>query len=367
MRSDGQAAGAPPPRRPTLREVAARAGVSASTASLSFADDPRVAPGTRERVLEAAVELGYTGPDPLARSLRRGRSGVVGVIVGERLGYAFADPHALAVLDGLAEEVEALGGALLLLSGAEDARRAVQQVAQVPLDAAVYATCGGPADPTLDLLLRRRVPVVGIEGPHHPDVHLVDIDNRGASAVVARLVTGLGHRRVAVAALPWLLDGRRGWLDGARRQQPGYADCRLRLVGVEDVVAPSAVWECAGNQREEGERAGRELLTGPDGLLLPAGQRPTAVLAQSDVLAVGVVRAARGLGLRVPEDLSVTGFDGIDTPWLGEAVLTTVEQPAAEKGRAAGRLVAALLRGERPDDVQLPVRVRRGTTTAAAP
>ena len=366
MPPDGQAAPGETSRRPTLREVAALAGVSASTASLSFAGDARVAHDTRERVLEAAADLGYTGPDPLARSLRRGRSGVVGVIVGERLGYAFADPHALAVLDGLAEQVEALGGALLLLSGAEDERRAVQ-VAQVPLDAAVYATCGGQADPTLDLLLRRRVPVVGIEGPHHPGVHLVDIDNRGASAVVARLVLSLGHRRVAVAALPWALDGRRGWLDAERRAAPGYDDCRLRLQGVEEVLAPAAVWECAGNQREEGGRAGRELLADAGGRLLPAGQRPTAVLAQSDVLAVGVVQAARALGLRVPEDLSVTGFDGIDTPWLGEAVLTTVEQPATEKGRAAGRLVAALLRGESPDDVQLPVRVRRGTTTAAAP
>ena len=366
MQPEGQATRPAAARRPTLREVAARAGVSASTASLSFAGDPRVAHDTRERVLEAAGELGYSGPDPLARSLRRGRSGVVGVIVGERLGYAFADPHLLAVLDGLAEQVEALGGGLLLLSGVEDSRRAVQ-VAQVPLDAAVYATCGGPADSTLGLLLRRRVPVVGIEGPHHPGVHLVDIDNRGASAVVARLVVGLGHRRVAVAALPWLLDGRRGRLDGARRAAPGYDDCRLRLQGVEDVVAPSGVWECAGNQREEGERAGRELLADADGRLLPLDRRPTAVLAQSDVLAVGVVQAARALGLRVPEDLSVTGFDGIETPWLGEAVLTTVEQPATDKGRAAGRMVAALLRGEDPDDVQLPVRVRRGTTTAPAP
>ncbi len=354
-------------RRPTLRDVAARAGVSASTASLAFAADPRVAPATRERVLGAAADLGYAGPDPLARSLRQGRSGVVGAVVGERLRYAFADPHAVAVLDGLAEEVGALGSGLLLVSGGDDEQRRVEQLTQVPLDAVVLATCGGPTDPAVRLLLRRGVPVVGIEGPHEPGVHLVDIDDRGASADVARLLVGLGHAAVTVVALPWRLDGRRGPMDDERRARPGYDDCRLRLLGTADAVAVEAVWECAGNQIEEGQRAGLALLAGADGRALPPGRRPTAVVAQSDLLAVGVVLAARALGLRVPEDLSVTGFDGVATPWIGGAVLTTVVQPATDKGRAAGRMVAALLRGEAPDDVLLPVHQRVGTTTGPPP
>ena len=78
--------------RPTLAGVAARAGVSSSTASLAFSGSPRVTAATRERVLAAAAELGYAGPDPIAASLRRGRSGVIGVFIGERLLYAFRDP-----------------------------------------------------------------------------------------------------------------------------------------------------------------------------------------------------------------------------------------------------------------------------------
>lgn len=362
MPAPGQAA-----RRTTLRDVAARAEVSPSTASLAFAGDPRVAPATRERVLAAAADLGYAGPDPLARSLRQGRAGVVGAVVGERLRYAFADPHAVAVLDGLAEEVGALGSGLLLLSGGDDEQRRMEQMTTVPLDALVLATCGGPTDPAVRLLLRRGVPVVGIEGPHEPDVHLVDIDDRGASAEVARLLTGLGHEAVAVVALPWRLDGRRGPMDAARRADPGYDDCRLRLLGTADAARVTAVWECPGNQIEEGQRAGRALLAGADGRPLPAGRRPTAVVAQSDLLAVGVVLAAGELGLRVPQDLSVTGFDGVATPWIGSAVLTTVVQPATDKGRAAGRMVAALLRGEVPDDVLIPVHLRVGTTTGPPP
>jgi DNA-binding LacI/PurR family transcriptional regulator len=117
--------------------------------------------------------------------------------------------------------------------------------------------------------------------------------------------------------------------------------------------------EAPGNSVEEGRTAGRVLLAGPD--------RPTAVVAQSDLLAVGVVRAAHEAGLRVPEDLSVVGFDGIDTPWLDPLRLTTVEQPAVDKGRVAGRMVLAVLAGRRPDDVLLPVRLRIGTTTAPPP
>src|SRR4029077_17684851 len=102
--------------RATLSTVAARAGVSPSTASLAFAGSPKVAPATLARVLRAADELGYAGPDPVAASLRTGRSGVVGAVVGERLLYAFRDPVAVQLLDGLTEELGTLGVGLLLLA-----------------------------------------------------------------------------------------------------------------------------------------------------------------------------------------------------------------------------------------------------------
>lgn len=364
----GAARAVPRPARPTLKAVAARAGVSTSTASLAFAGDPRVLAATRERVLAAADELGYAGPDPLARSLRRGRSRVVGVVVGDRLGYAFADPLAVVQLDALADEVGALGAGLLLVGGVEDDPARLAVVEQTPLDAVVFATCGGDDDPALDLLLRRRVPVVGVEGPYRDGVHLVDLDNRGAARQVARHLADLGHRDVAVVALPWGPHRRRGRLQGARRRLRGYNDAWDRLGGTEDVLvpaggAPLAAWESAANSREEGELAARALLCDDAGELLAEGLRPTAVVAQSDLLAVGVVTAARALGLDVPRDLSVTGYDGVETPWLGQDRLTTVAQPAAARGREAGRMVATLLAGGVPERVQLPVELVVGTTT----
>ncbi|MGY1710881.1 substrate-binding domain-containing protein [Geodermatophilus sp. SYSU D00758] len=348
--------------RPTLAAVAARAGVALSTASLVYSGSERVAPGTRERVLSAAAELGYGGPDPVARSLRSRRSGIVGAVVGERLMYAFRDPVAVLLLDGITEVLGPLGVGLLLLPGdRERSGPSVAQLSRVPLDAAVYATCGLEDDPALEHLRRRGVPVVAVEGPVADDLVLVGIEDRAGSAALAGHLRDLGHRRVAVVAMPLRLDGTRGPVDAARRSLVHYRDVRERLLGVEQVLGPVPAVETAANAVEEGERAARALLD------RPAATRPTAVIAQSDLLAAGVLRAAAALGLAVPGDLSVVGFDGVDLPWLAPAVLTTAVQPTQEKGRAAGRAAAALIEGRRPDDLVLPVELRVGTTTGPVP
>lgn len=345
--------------RPTLAAVASHAGVSSSTASLAFAGSPRVAPATRDRVLAAAAELGYAGPDPIAASLRRGRSGVVGTFVGERLLYAFRDPVAATLMDGIAEVLGGHGVGLLLLAGGAG-RPAAEQLGRIPLDAAIFATCGLEDDPALALLQARGVPLVGVEGPVADGVVLVDIDDRGSTAELAAHLRDLGHHRVASVAMPLRLDRTRGPVDAARRAAAHYRDVRHRIAGVEDVFGPVPVIETASNAVAEGEIAGRALLD------VPPDRRPTAVMAQSDVLAAGVVQAAAGLGLRVPGDVSVTGFDGADLPWL-PGTLTTVVQPSDAKGRAAARAAMALVAGERPPDVVLPVAVRIGTTTGPPP
>jgi DNA-binding LacI/PurR family transcriptional regulator len=333
--------------------------VSPSTASLAFAGSPRVAPATRDRILTAAAELRYAGPDPIAASLRRGRSGVIGAFVGERLLYAFRDPVAVQLLDGITEVLGGHGVGLLLLAG-DAGRPAAEQLARMPLDAAIFATCGLDDDPALDLLRARGIPLVAVEGPVVDGVVLIDIDDRRGTAELAAHVRDLGHHRVAMVAMPLRLDGTRGPVDAARRARVHYRDVRHRIAGVEDVFGPVPVIETASNAVAEGEVAGRALLD------LPADRRPTAVIAQSDVLAAGVVQAATGLGLRMPDDVSVAGFDGADLPWL-PGTLTTVVQPSDVKGRAAARAAMALVAGEQPADVLLPVALRIGTTTGPPP
>jgi DNA-binding LacI/PurR family transcriptional regulator len=347
-----------PRRRATLADVASRAGVAVSTASLAFSGSPRVAGATRARVMAAAADLHYTGPDPLARSLRARRSGVVGVIVGERLLYAFRDPVAVQLLDAMAEVLGPLGVALLLLPGDERRRGPdAEQLDRIPMDAAIFATAGLSDDPALTVLRRRGVPVVAVEGPLAEDLVLVGIEDRAGSAALADHLSGLGHRRIAVVTLPLRLDGTRGPLRARRRSVVHYRDVAERLAGVEQVLGPVPAVEAAANAVDEGRLAGLVLLDGPP------SRRPTAVIAQSDLLAVGVLRAADELGLRVPDDVSVGGFDGVELPTLGPVRLTTVVQPLEAKGRAVGRAAAELMAGRRPPDVVLPVSFRPGTTT----
>ncbi len=345
--------------RPTLAAVAAAAGVSQSTASLAFSGSSRIAPATRDRVFAAAQQLGYAGPDPVAASLRRGRSGVIGAFIGERLLYAFRDPVAIMLLDGITEVLGTHGVGLLLLAG-DAGRPSSEQIARLPLDAAIFATCGLEDDPALVLLRRRGVPVIGVEGPPDTDV-LIDIDDFGGIRALAAHLHEIGHRRVETVAMPLRLDGTSGPVSRSRRGRAHYRDVRRRLEGVEEVFGPVPAFETASNSVADGVAAGRALLD------VPAARRPTALIAQSDVLAAGVLQAASELGLRVPEDVSVTGFDGADLPWLGAATLTTVVQPTAEKGRAAARAAMELVEGARPADVCLPVALRIGTTSGPPP
>ncbi len=344
--------------RATLAEVAARAGVSVSTASLAFSGSGPVSAPTRERVLAAAAELNYAGPDPRGRSLRQGRSGIIGVIMEERVIAAFRDPLRIAVLDGIAQETAAQGQGLLLLS---DVGVSADAIGTAPMDAAILFTFSSRSDRTVDLLRRRALPAVGV-GRSEQGLLTVSIDDEAASASAARHLADLGHRHVAVVALPLVnvddaVGSRRGPLTATAERAGTVVVTLDRLRGVRSVFPAAPGWVAAGSSVEEGMIAGHALLDEP-------ATRPTAVIAQSDLLAAGVIRVALELGLAVPGDLSVIGFDGIALDRVIPQDLTTMVQPAAEEGRAAGRAVLQLLDGGRPEPVRFRCEFRRGDTTA---
>ena len=345
--------------RATLRDVADRAGVSTSTASLVFSGKGPVAAETAGRVRAAAAELRYAGPDPLASSLRQGRAGVVGVIVEGRLLHAFRDPFAVTVLDGLAQVLDAVpAGMLLIAQPSGHPERIVAQLAGYALDAVVFSLCGPAHNPVVDHLAARGIPMVGNGAPDDPRVPQVRLDERGASASAARFLQALGHRRVAHVAMPLRPACDTGPFAATALDLAVYPDARERARGFIDVFGDTApMVQTSIPDVEQGRQAGRLLLD------RPAGERPTAVVAQSDLLALGVIRAAEQLGLAVPEELSVTGFDGIDLPWFS-GTLTTVLQHGEEKGRRLGTMVRSLLDGEAVVDVTLPTDLRVGTTTA---
>lgn len=355
--------------RATLADVARLAGVSPSTASLTFSGTGPVSAATRERVLAAAQELGFTGPDPLARSLRRGRCGVIGVVTRGDLALHFRDPVAIRMLDGISDALDAHDrGMLLARSGADPVTKEAGHdrpsggaglVARTAMDAAIFLHGPGADDPVVAELVARGVPVVLMEAVAD-GVSSVVVDDAAGLTDLARRVREAGHERVALITLPWGGPRRSGLRTAIDPALAGPRFTSERVAGVlAGGIEPVAVYETRGSLVEEGFEAAKELLALPE--------PPTAIMAFSDLLAAGVVLAAREAGLRIPEDLSVTGFDGVDLPWLAPDVIESVEQPAVRKGQIASELAIAMSRGEEPAQVRLAVWPRAGTTLGPAP
>ena len=343
--------------RVTLKTVAERVGVSPMTVSNAFSRPDQLSAALREKILATAAELGYAGPDPAARTLARGATGTVGILFHGTPRYAFSDEFAARFLAEIAEALGHGGLALTLLPNAGAAE--VLPVRDVAMDGAIIYSCS-TAESSFGWLRKRRLPLVLVDEPDGGELDAyssVNVDDRaGARAAAAHLVA-LGHRRIAVFTV------------GPADPPPGdWFVPQQRMRGWRDVLEPAGIAPAVLHlDREvEGERVGaaRELLTGPG--------RPTAVLCFSDSLAADVLRAAAELGLRVPAELSVVGFDDSSLAQRLAPPLTTVAQDVVAKGTlAAEELIKAVRRrraGE-PDRVRrhlLPTElVVRGTTGPA--
>jgi DNA-binding LacI/PurR family transcriptional regulator len=348
--------------RVTLAEVAARCGVSRMTVSNAYSRPDQLSPGLRRRVLATAEQLGYGGPSAAGRALKRGRSDVLGVLLTEALPYAFGDPGTVSFLHGVTAASADAGLALQLIPArAGTAERLVRDAAVDGL----IAHCPADDDPALAAALRRRLPTVISGGPTTAGADCVTIDNQAAAASAARHLIELGHHQLAVVTWRLRPDGYTGPVSPARQASACYEVFRLRLLGYQRAAAaaglPAAavrVWEQPGHSVADGRAAGRALLGAP------AEQRPTAVLASTDVLALGVLQAARDLGLEVPRDLSVAGYDDIEESTRANPALTTVHQSLYQQGQdCARRLIAP---GAGPARLH-PTRLIVRASTAAPP
>jgi len=299
-------------RQPTIRDVAERAGVSKSLVSLVLRGSERVRPQRREAVLRAVRELGYR-PNAAARSLSEQRTRTVGVLLNDLRNPWFVD-----LLDGLNSLLHD-HGLHMLLGDARLNRRTGQDLARPFLDLQVdgLVVVGTLPDPAALGPVAARMPVV-VAGAREPVPAGVDVvagdDERGTRLVTEHLIA-LGHRRIGHLA--------------------GYgAVGELRRRSFEAVTrAHGPVGQApveAGDMTEEGGfRAAVRLLS--------RRERPTAVVAVNDITAVGALSAAEELGLRVPEDLSVTGYDNTSISRLRHLWLTTVDNAGHEVGRRAAR------------------------------
>ena len=341
-------------KRPTLAQVARLAGVSVSTASLAFSGSGPVSHATRDKVLAAAERLHYAGPDPRGRSLRQGRSGIIGIVLEERVLDAFRDPLRISTLDGIAQETTPGGRGLLLLTDVGESSLAMDSAS---MDGVILLGCSPRISRSLDICLRRNIPAVAIGGPPMSGVLTISLDDVQATEFEARHLYDLGHRDVAIVALPLDLPAETGELS-TERERTGTIQVTLdRLRGARAVYPDARGVMTGGSLVQEGMLAAHALLTDPE-------RRPTAILAQSDLLAAGVIKAAEQLGIDVPGDLSVVGFDGIALDGISPHDLTTMVQHAAEQGLAAGRAILQLMDGQSPEPVHFTSSFHRGGTTA---
>jgi DNA-binding LacI/PurR family transcriptional regulator len=349
---------------PTLADVAQAVGVSRTTVSNAYNRPDQLSAELRDRILAAAAELGYPGPDPLARGLRRGRTGVVGLVYDEPLSYLFTDPAILDFMAGMAGVWDDAGVSLALLPRIrhDDAGTAVLAAAVVD---GFVSICDVSDDERVAALVARRLPFVTVDAGEASGRCRVGIDDRGAMAEATRHLIDLGHRRIAVVALP---RGPRATGDRLHPLEPGqepYTVSGARLAGVRDAVEAAGLdWASvpvlAVPDLEPPRLLGRRL----GGLLLDRAERPTGVVAMSDELAAGVLDAAHDRGVPVPGQLSVVGFDDTATAVSVSPALTTIHQPMGAKGEAAARL---LLEGAPATVVRLPTELIVRASTGPAP
>ncbi len=339
----------------TLQTIADKLGVSRTTVSNAYGRPDQLAPSLRDKIMECAKELGYAGPNAAARSLRLGRIDVIGLLTTTTLSYTVTDPAAVQLLQGFAKVFDKQALSLLTLPAPIDEAAGVESVRNAVVDGfLVYGVAKD--DPRLKAIIERNIPVVAIDEPKLSSIGFVGIDDRAGARSIAEHVLALGHRRIGILSLPLSDYGFGGFANKDLRRAATYPFSSDRLDGFADALRgdgvdweTTPVYECKHNSREHGARW--------TGAMLDREPRPTAIIAASDLLAMGAMRAAHARGLHVPGDLSITGFDDIPEVQFTRPPLTTIRQPLRQKGIEAARMVVDGWTSTRPPRVILPTEL----------
>jgi LacI family transcriptional regulator len=347
MPTDDVSAAASPPagrRLPTSHDVALAAGVSQPTVSRALRDDPRVSDATRRRVLDAAARLGYV-PSDRGRSLATRRTRRIGVVVED-----LDNPFYLELLDELHDRLERADVRMIVLTPQRNDPERVERLVDGSIDGAILTTTHLDS-PLPGQLRERRFPFVLLNRVVDDRAFAAcSVENRAGAARLTEELLRLGHRSIAAIFGPETTSTGRDREEGIRAALAGAG-----------VALPDARTRRGRFAFETGHRACAELLAD--------GDRPTAILCANDVVAIGALNAAHGLGLAVPGDVSITGFDDIAMAAWEVFRLTTVRQDLRRMAETAVGLVLELVdapHGE-PRRVVLPAELVHRATLGPAP
>ena len=315
---------------PTLEEVAQSAGVSRSTVSRVINDQPNVHPETRERVWQAIRESGYQ-PHAVARSLVTQRTQIIGMVISETVTTLFSDPFFPLFLRGATEACNSHRYQMMLslfTTHADQQGMYERVVRNGYLDGVIVASAATD-DRLIPKLLRDRVPFVSVGRYAGGSVHYVDVDNIGGARMAVEHLMRLGHRRIGT------ITGRLDMIHG-----------QDRLAGYKDALQAHGV-PIEGDLIAEGDYTERGGMTAMRQLL---DASPTAVFIASDTMAIGALRVLREVGLRVPQDVALVGFDDIPISGAVLPPLTTIRQPIQQLGAVAVDVMVGLLESPPPED-----------------
>lgn len=360
----------PPRRRPRIADVAREAGVSKTAVSFAFNSPERLSAETAGRIRSVADGLGYR-PNPVARMLTQRRTMTLGVLTPQALAVIFSNPFFALFSEGVAQAAEDLGyelhfisplhGSLALAVG----RSTVDGVVAIGLSA---------EHPEVEQIRGAGLPMVLVDSDDLPEHSSVVVDDEAGARAAAEHLVALGHRNVLVLAVEEAEESPGGAL-ARDTHPPTTAELgRSESVTARRLRGYRAVFEEAGTAIDDDDViAGRASIDGGGAAFQRAwrlGRRPTAVLAMSDAMAIGAMTAARAVGLRIPEDISVVGFDDVDLAAHVDPPLTTVHQPVRQKGADAVRLLIAEIEqrvASRPEHLRLPTRLTVRSSTGPAP
>lgn len=313
--------------RVRISDVAREAGVSKTAVSFAFNNPQRLGEVTVARIRDVATTMGYR-PHPVARMLKARQTATLGILTPHSFAKVFGNPYFAMFFEGVSSVVDDRGFGLLFIAplggSLERAldRATVDGVLVVGIDA---------DHPEVDGIRRAGVPMVSVDAPPWPEHGAVQVADEAGARAAGRHLADLGHRDILVMSIgPHTPESGVSPGQVVRRRLQGYREGIGRLIdeGNQWVIGADATVE-SGEQ---------EFSAAWD-----RGMRPTAVLAMSDAMAVGVMQAARVLGLSIPKDLSIIGYDDLPMSQLCNPPLTTVHQPIRAKGEAAARLLLAAL------------------------
>ena len=335
-------------RRHTIADVAKAAGVSKTAVSFAFNAPDRLGTETVNHIIDVATTLGYR-PHPVASSLARRKTGTLAILTPQPLGEIFENPYHALFASGVATAAEAAGYALQFISPLKGSLARAVERASVD---GIIAVGLDPSHPEVARIRRYGMRIVLVDAAASELAPSVSIDDEAGAYAAAAHVVGLGHRDVLVLSveppagaggIPAAVAAER--MHGYRR---AFAEVGAEITDDQVVDAPTTI------------EGGHEAFAGA----WDDGQRPTAVLAMSDVTALGALHATREYGISVPEDLSIVGFDDIDQASYTNPPLTTIHQPVRRKGEEAVRLLLhPTTDTSRPEHPRLDVRlVIRGST-----